>query len=188
MKEASIVPVSGASSRPSVPAVVLISLLLLLSSCGYHFTPVGGVVPESAKSIAILTFLNNTNEPYVDIEVTKAVTDEFLTDGRLRVVSLEGADLILKGSVVKYEVIPQSYTAQSYVQQYLVGIGVNVSVEEVKTHKVIWQENGLGTVFVASFPVAIGDITSTKIAKEAAIKRASQDVASTLRSRLLEGF
>jgi len=63
-----------------------------------------------------------------------------------------------------------------------------VTVEDVKTHKIIWQEKGLGSVFVSSYQVTLGDITSTKIAKEAALKTGSRDVASTLRSRLLEGF
>jgi len=186
LKHASIVPVSGANGRPSSLAVVL--FFLLLSSCGYRFTPVGGVVPEDSRTIAILAFVNDTNEPYVDVEVTKAVVDEFLADGRLKVVSSEAADLVLKGSVTKFDMTPSSYTTDNYVQSYTVGICVNVTVEDVKTHKIIWQEKGLGSVFVYSYQVTLGDITSTKIAKEAALKTGSRDVASTLRSRLLEGF
>jgi len=186
LKHASIVPVSGANGRPSSLAVVL--FFLLLSSCGYRFTPVGGVVPEDSRTIAVLAFVNDTNEPYVDVEVTKAVVDEFLADGRLKVVSSEVADLVLKGSVTKFDMTPSSYTTDNYVQSYTVGIGVNVTVEDVKTHKIIWQEKGLGSVFVSSYQVTLGDITSTKIAKEAALKTGSRDVASTLRSRLLEGF
>ncbi len=187
-KKASIVLVSEASGRPTVFITVLLALLLLLSSCGYRFTPVGGIVPEGSSTIAILSFVNSTNEPYVDVEVTKAVVDEFLADGRLKVVSSEAADLVLKGSVTKFDMTPSGYTPDNYVQSYTVSIGVNVTVEDVKTHKLIWQEKGLGSVFVSSYSVTLGDITSTKIAKEAALKNASRDVASTLRSRLLEGF
>lgn len=188
LKHASILQVSEASDRPSSFVLVLLALSMLLSSCGYRFTPVGGVVPEDSRTIAILAFVNDTNEPYVDVEVTKAVVDEFLADGRLKVVSSEAADLVLKGSVTKFDMTPSSYTTDNYVQSYTVGIGVNVTVEDVKTHKIIWQEKGLGSVFVSSYQVTLGDITSTKIAKEAALKTGSRDVASTLRSRLLEGF
>ncbi len=161
---------------------------MVLSSCGYRFTSVGGIIPEGAKSIAIITFLNNTYEPYVDVEVTKAVVNEFLTDGRLTVVGAESADLVLKGNVTRFTITPSAYTADNYVQSYTVSIGVNVSLEEVKTNKIIWQETGIGSVFNSSYGVSIGDITVTKIAKQAAIMNASRDVASTLRSRLLEGF
>ena len=186
LKHASVVPVSRANGRPSSIAVIL--LFLLLSSCGYRFTSVGGLVPEDARTIAIPTFMNGTGEPYVDVEVTKAVVSEFLTDGRLKVVSAETADLVLKGKVTKFDMTPSAYTVDNYVQSYTVSLGVNVTVEDVRTHKIIWQETGVGSVFNAGYNVSIGDITATKIAKEAALKSASRDVASTLRSRLLEGF
>ncbi len=174
--------------RPSSIVLVLLALSMLLSSCGYRFTSVGGIVPEDAKTIAIPAFINGTGEPYVDVEVTKAVVDEFLADGRLKVVSAETADLVLKGTVTKFEMTPSAYTTDNYIQSYTVSIGVNVTVEDVKTHKPIWRETGVGSVFNAGYGVSIGDITATKIAKEAALKSASRDVASTLRSRLLEGF
>ncbi len=184
--------------RPSSIVLVLFALSMLLSSCGYRFSTLGGAVPEDAKTIAILAFTNGTGEPLVDVEVTKAVVREFLTDGRLKVVSAETADLLLKGMVTKFNMTPTAYTADNYVQSYTVTIGVNVSVEDVRTHKIIWQEKGLGSIFVAGYPVARVDpnptaktqvdITATKIAKEAALESASRDVASTLRSRLLEGF
>ena len=69
-----------------------------------------------------------------------------------------------------------------------VNIGLNLTVEDVKTHKLILQDTGIGSVFNATYGVSIGDITATKIAKEAALKSASKDVASTVRSRLLDGF
>jgi hypothetical protein len=161
---------------------------MLLSSCGYRFASVGGIVPEDARTIAIPAFINGTAEPYVDVEVTKAVVNEFLTDGRLKVVSAETADLVLRGRVTKFDITPSAYTTDNYVQSYTVSIGVNVSVEDVKTHKPIWQEKGIGSVFNAGYSVSVGNITATKIAKEAALKSASRDVASTLRSRLLDGF
>jgi Lipopolysaccharide-assembly len=169
-------------------AALLLTLIALLSACGYRFTPVGGIIPEGARTIAILAFINDTNEPYVDVEVTKAVADEFLADGRLKVTGPEAADLVLKGSVIKFDLTPSGYSADNYVQSYTVSIGVNVSLEDAKTHKLIWQEKGLGSVFVSSYSVALGDITTTKIAKEAALTSASRDVASTIRSRVLEGF
>jgi hypothetical protein len=169
-------------------AVPLLALLALLPACGYRFTQVGGIIPEGARTIAILAFINDTNEPYVDVEVTKAVADEFLTDGRLKVIGPESADLILKGSVTKFDITPSGYSADNYVQSYTISIGVSVSLEDAKTNKVIWQEKGLGSVFVSSYSVSLGDITATKIAKQTAITSTSRDVASTIRSRLLEGF
>jgi outer membrane lipopolysaccharide assembly protein LptE/RlpB len=193
---ASIVHARKASGHPSFIVFFLLALLLLLSSCGYRFTSVGGLVPEDTKTIAIPAFINDTAEPYVDVEMTKAVVNEFLTDGRLKVVSAETADLVLKGKVTKFVMTPSAYTIDNYVQAYTVSIGLNVTVEDVKTHKTLLQDTGIGSVFNASYGVSsvtsngasTVDITATKIAKETALKRACRDVASTIRSRLLEGF
>jgi outer membrane lipopolysaccharide assembly protein LptE/RlpB len=174
--------------RLSSVRAVLLSLLLLLTSCGYHFTPVGGILPESAKTIAIPVFINGTYEPFIDTEVTRAVVDEFLADGRLQVVSLEAADIVLKGTVTKFEITPTSYTVDNYVQSYNVTIGVNIIIEDAKAGKVLLQDKGLGSIFNAGYAVSVGDITQTKIAKDLAIKNACKDLASTLRSRVLEGF
>ena len=120
--------------------------------------------------------------------VTKAVVDEFIADGRLRVVDLEVADLALRGIVVKYGVEALSFTTDSFVQQYKVRIVVNASLDDLNAKKTLWQENNIEAVFISDYNVSIGNITSTKISKEAAIKKASQDIAWTLRSRVLEGF
>jgi hypothetical protein len=139
------------------------------------------------------SFLNNTNEPYIDVDLTAAVVKEFITDGRLRVVDVAEADLVLRGRVVKYEANPISYTPSSFAQQYRIRMVVDASLEDLRTKKVLWKENGIEAVFLSDYPVSYPspervDITMTKIAKEAAIKKASQDIAWTLRSRVLEGF
>jgi hypothetical protein len=168
--------------------LILVLALAALPSCGYHLSGTGLLVPEGTKTIAVPGFINATNEPYVDVEVTKAVADEFIADGRLRVVNVENAELVLRGIVAKYDVVALSYTASSYVQQYQVRLVVNASLEDLRSKKTLWKESGIEAVFISDYPVYIGNISATKVAKEGAIKKASQDIAWTLRSRVLEGF
>ena len=167
--------------------VVLMSLCLL-ASCGYRLSGTGLIVPQGSKTIAIPTFVNGTNEPYVDSEVTKAVVDEFIADGRLTVTGLETADLALRGRVTKYDVSALSYTTTAYAQQYRVRLVVDASLEDLKARKNLWQEKNIEAVFISDYAVTLGDIRSTKIAKEGAIQKASRDIGWTLRSRVLEGF
>ena len=176
--------------------LVLLALLMLLPSCGYRVSGLGGLVPEGAKSIAVPTFVNGTREPSVDIMVTQAVVDEFLADGRLKVTDPERADIVLKGMVMKYDVTALSYTkVASFVQQYRVTLVVDASLEDLRSRKILWQEKGIEAIFISDYPISYTDptvptvdIMQTKISKETAIKKASQDIAWTLRSRVLEGF
>jgi len=174
--------------RKKIIIIVLLASILGVHACGYHLSGKGSLIPEGAKTIAVPAFINNTNEPYVDLEVTKAVVDEFIADGRLRIVDVEAADLALRGIVVKYEVSALSFTANAFVQQYRVRIVVNATLEDLGTKKTLWRENNIEAVFISDYPVTIGDIRATKIVKESAIKKAGQDIAWTLRSRVLEGF
>ncbi len=170
---------------------LLPALLAVLTSCGYHLSGTGGLVPRGVRTISVPVFFNSTNEPNVDVEVTQAVVEEFLTDGRLKVVSLEDAELALRGKIMKYEAIPVSYNPASYVQQYRVRLVVDAVLEDLRSKKVLWQEKGIESNFISDYAVTIGtpgDIRDTRIAKDAAVKKASQDIAWTLRSRVLEGF
>jgi len=97
---------------------MLVAAMACLSSCGYRLSGTGSIVPEGAKTIAVPSFINSTNEPYVDVDLTAAVVKEFITDGRLRVVDVAEADLALRGRIMKYEAIPISYTPDSVVQQF----------------------------------------------------------------------
>ncbi len=164
------------------------TLFILLSSCGYHLTSTGGLVPPGAKSIAVPVLVNGTNEPYVDTDVTQAIVEEFLSDGRLEVVGSESADLVLQGRVTYFEITPTVYTTTGYVASYNVKLSVTVSLIEAKTQKVLLKDQGFSSIFFASYGVTLGDITSTKIAKDAALKKASADIAASIRSRVLEGF
>jgi outer membrane lipopolysaccharide assembly protein LptE/RlpB len=174
-------------------AGIALALIAIAPACGYHFSGTGGIVPEGVKTISIPVFFNATNEPYVDVDVTQAVVEEFLADGRLKVVSLEDADLALRGRIVKYEAIPVAYNPQSYVQQYLIHLVVDANLEDLRSKKILWQEKHIESSFISEYPVSYSaagtvDITATKVAKDAAIMKASQDIAWTLRSRVLEGF
>lgn len=178
----------------SITILIVLVLSSLMASCGYRFVSSGGIVPEGAKTIAIPVFLNGTNEPYVDTDMTRAVVEEFLTDGRLSVVNLEDADLVLRGKILKFELVPTSYAAptgnlaDTRVSTYNVSITLSLSVEDARNQKVLLQEKGLGMTFISSFPVMLGDVSSTKTAKEAAIRSACRDVALTVRSRVLDAF
>jgi outer membrane lipopolysaccharide assembly protein LptE/RlpB len=177
----------------NIIAGISLALIAMMPSCGYHFSGTGGIVPQDAKTISVPVFFNATNEPYVDVDVTQAVVEEFLTDGRLKVVSLEDADLALRGRIVKYEAVPLSYNIQSYVQQYRVMLVIDASLEDLRSKKILWQQKHIESNFISEYTVSYdstgkADITATKIAKDAAIKKASQDIAWTLRSSVLEGF
>jgi len=171
----------------SIIVLFLLAMLIMVPSCGYHLSQFGSVIPQNARSLSVLAFMNMTYEPAVDVEVTSAVVKEFLADGRMRITDREEADLVLRGSVVSYQEIPLSYTADAFVQQYRIILRVDARLDD-RSGKIIWQEKMLESGLISSFAVTMGDISATRSARETALRKASQDIAWTIRSRILEGF
>jgi outer membrane lipopolysaccharide assembly protein LptE/RlpB len=194
--------------KVAMRSALAVLLAALATSCGYHFSGTGDIVPEGTRLVAIPVFINGTSEPYVDVEVTRAMVQEFMTDGRLKVVSPEEAELVLRGKVTKYEVQPLSFTAFAHVQQYKVSMTVDASLEDLRTKKVLWHEKGITSAFIADYSVSYtpiysavtattttpvptaetANISPTKISKESGLQKASRDLASTIRGLVLEGF
>lgn len=174
-----------------IRTLLWLSAVLLLNSCGYHFSGTLANIPPGMNKLAVPVFLNNSYEPYIDVEVTQAVIEEFMTDGRLKIVGIEEADLALRGGIVKYEVKPISFTessGQTFVQQYRVHLVVQAYLEDIRSKKVIWKAVGLESTFISDYAAILGNVSATRVEKDAAIKKASHDIAATVRSSLLEGF
>jgi hypothetical protein len=83
------------------------SFLLVLSSCGYKFAATDTVLPKNVHTIAIPAFNNLTTRYKLTDQMPEAISREFLTRTRYRVVpDVNSADAILRGAVVNYSFNP----------------------------------------------------------------------------------
>ncbi|MEK6682271.1 MAG: LptE family protein [Nitrospirota bacterium] len=160
-------------------------LFLIISSCGYRFAGRANELPPHLKAVAIPMFVNATYEPLIETVITNKVIQEFIADGRLRVVDTGKADAVLKGRISAFELAPLSFDRSNNVLEYRVVIHCDVVFEDVKNNKIIWKEPALSQS--ADYKVS-GDISATRAAKERAIDEASKRLASDLVARLFEGF
>ncbi|MDY0096164.1 MAG: LptE family protein, partial [Candidatus Vecturithrix sp.] len=72
--------------------------LLLVAGCGY--TLVGqGNLPDHIKTIAIPIFVNKTLQDGVEEIITQQVIEQFVKGGKVRLVSEDNADAILRGTI-----------------------------------------------------------------------------------------
>ncbi|HML15396.1 MAG TPA: LptE family protein [Bryobacteraceae bacterium] len=83
----------------SLPAIVL----LLLAGCGYRVAGHADLLPKTIQTIAVPPFANVTTRYKLSDELPEAITREFNTRTRYKVVSdPNAADAILKGAIVNY--------------------------------------------------------------------------------------
>jgi hypothetical protein len=119
---------------------------LSLGGCLYGFA--GGGLPSSIKTVAILPFDNQTPEPTLTQEISRAVREAVESRLGLRQSAESQADAVVRGSITRYEPdLPVAYTggdsSQVTVTRRQVQITVSVEILDQKQGKPLWQRNGL---------------------------------------------
>ena len=75
--------------------------LVFLSGCGYALVGHSNFLNPSIRTIQVPAFVNRTTRVELEQRVTQSVADEFVSRGRLKLVSAPNdADVILKGTKV----------------------------------------------------------------------------------------
>lgn len=125
----------------------LVSLsALALGGCLYGFA--GGGLPPSIKTVAVLPFDNQTPEPTLTQEISRAVREAVEQRLGLRQSTESRADAVVRGSITRYEPdLPVAYTGEGdssvTVTKRQVQITVSVEILDQKQGKPLWQRNGL---------------------------------------------
>ncbi|MES2201640.1 MAG: LPS assembly lipoprotein LptE [candidate division FCPU426 bacterium] len=184
--------------------------LLAVMSSGCEEAGLRRELPNSLTKISIPPFDNKTSQPNVDQQLGQKVTQNFIVDGRLRVVSAGEADAILQGTLQRYDRIVLTRDANQVPQQYKLQLMVDLDFMDAKTGKLMWTTRR--TVILTPEPLDSGhdasdfDSTNTRSLREfttyyvlnnvgvppedepAAADRVLEQMARRVVRRVIEGF
>jgi hypothetical protein len=118
-------PASGGARH----ALAIIAGVALAGGCAYSFT--GSNLPSYVKTIAIPNFANETLQPGLDQEITTAVIDRFIKDGRLKMAPEGKASCRLAGRLVKYENRVYNYAPDQTPKDYVVVVTAAVTMKDM---------------------------------------------------------
>jgi hypothetical protein len=129
-----------------ISGFLVIVSTLALGGCLYGFA--GGGLPPSIKTVAVLPFDNQTPEPTLTQEISRAVREAVERRLGLRQSAEPQADAVVRGSITRYEPdVPVAYGADAdrevEVTQRQVQITVTVEILDQKQGKPLWQRSGL---------------------------------------------
>ena len=167
--------------------VVLIMGSLLLSSCGYQAGGRGDLLPKTIHTIAVPPFTNATNRYKITDVMAEAITREFITRTRYKVVpNPDAADAVLRGAVI-------NYTSNATVFDPTTGratavdihVYLRLTLEERATGKILFTRPNMEVrerYQVSVTPSAFFEES------DAAIARASEQTARQVVSAILENF
>ena len=133
-----------------IPGNSVVVFALLLGACNYGFSG-GGGFPADVRTIYIEPFANETVQVELDQQLFRKLTDRLPRALGARPGSETGADAVVRGRIMRYEDVAQSYRATTGQQQssgvdvltHQVQITVAVEIVDRKRNVVLWDSNGV---------------------------------------------
>lgn len=166
---------------------VLALLCLAPVGCGYHAAGKADLLPTDVQTIAIPSFVNNTQSYKLEQRLTQAVVHEFLGRSRYRIVNEaeKGADAILRGTVTVSYVYPVTFDTQTgRVETVQVVIGASVTLSDRQGNVLFANPN-----YIFRDQYQLSQNIATFFQEETpTLDRMSRDFARTLVSNILEGY
>jgi outer membrane lipopolysaccharide assembly protein LptE/RlpB len=158
-----------------------------MAACGYHTSAHSTQLPVNVKTIAIPSFVNQTQTYRIEQQLTGAVVREMTTRTHYHVIheAEEAADATLRGTVLSTSLSPLAYDSQSgRAASVLVTVSMRVKLTD-RQGKVLFENPSY--VFHEQYEVS-RELSSFFEEDSPAMGRLSRDFARTLVSSILEGF
>jgi hypothetical protein len=167
--------------------LLTLSAALISTSCGYHVAGKADLVPKRIQTIAIPAFTNNTQRHKLSERLPAALTREFITRTRYKIVpDANQAEAVLNGAVLNYFNFPTVFDPQS-------GRASNVQISVILSINLTDRSNGALLFNRSNFEVRERyEISVDPVAyfdeSDAGLERLSRDVARSVVSAVLENF
>jgi hypothetical protein len=161
--------------------------VLLASSCGYHTGGQGDLIPKTVHTIAIPAFSNVTTRYKLTDQLPEAITREFISRTRYRIVTdTNSADAILDGAVLTYQSFPTIFDpATGTASAVEVHVVLRLSLRERATGKVLYSRPYYE--IRERYEISINP-TAYFEESDSALARASQQTAQQVVSAILNAF
>jgi hypothetical protein len=140
---------------------VLLRLAVLFAAggCGYGLSTPGARLPEGTHTVAIALFENHTRSRGLEVELRRALEEEFRSRGGLAVVPEPGGDVVVDGSIRRIGDTPVASRGSDEAVALQQRISVSVRVVQRSTGKVVLRAPRV--VEVTEFGVEPGAIITT---------------------------
>ncbi len=174
----------------------ILAAAFFLAACGYQFRADGEPVGIQLESLAIPLFSSTSSEIGFEADFTKMIRQEFISHGRVPIVTEDKAQAVLVGRIVEVRADPLTYRSQDvtvggYTSTYEVTksrklrVRLEVQLMDRRSGKVIWREAGMEDQ--ASYAVS-GDPLEMRYTEQQALERIASRLAKRIYLRTMERF
>lgn len=165
----------------------LLVLFLTAAGCGYKISGKYTGIPEHIRVLAIPVFENKTYRARIEVPFTEATKERMIQLTKLRVTGNPAdADAVLRCSLNSVNASTVGIRQGDMAVSYQLLVNVSVSLTEVKTGKVLYQNRSV----MIREQIALPDQRREDFFVEdgPALRRAAEVFAGSLAAVLLENF
>ena len=163
---------------------VLAIYCLFFSGCGYHLVGTGKALPSHIKTIHIPVFENISSQPEIHRQLTSFVLQSFISDGRLKIVNKDEADLIVDATLSYYNLRNVAFSSQDLVSDIIIELEIDLKVTDQVKNEIFIKKKLKQQWDYKSTP----DLADTETARLEALDQAYIDFGNRLVSLIIDQF
>ena len=164
--------------------LVLAIYCLFFSGCGYRLIGTGSALPPHIKTIHIPVFENNSSQPEIHRQLTSFVLQSFISDGRLKIVNKDEADLIVDATLSYYNLRNVAFSSQDLVSDIIIELEIDLKVTDQVKNEILIKKELKQQWDYKSTP----DLADTETARLEALDQAYIDFGNRLVSLIIDQF
>ena len=157
---------------------------LFFSGCGYHLVGTGNALPTHIKTIHIPVFENTSSQPEIHRQLTSFVLQSFISDGRLKIVNKDEADLIVDATLSYYNLRNVAFSSQDLVSDIIIELEIDLKVTDQVKNEIFIKKKLKQQWDYKSTP----DLADTETARLEALDQAYIDFGNRLVSLIIDQF
>ena len=163
---------------------VLVIYCLFFSGCGYHLVGTGNALPPHIKTIHIPVFENTSSQPEIHRQLTSFVLQSFISDGRLKIVNKNDADLVVDATLSYYNLRNVAFSSQDLVSDIIIELHIDLKVTDQVKNEIFIKKKLKQQWDYKSTP----DLADTETARLEALDQAYIDFGNRLVSLIIDQF
>ncbi|HOW86141.1 MAG TPA: LptE family protein [Candidatus Aminicenantes bacterium] len=166
-------------------AVCLAAWLAAAAGCGYRLRGTGSGLPPGIKTLCVPMFRNQTTRYELDVKLTRAVINELVARGRVRIGDdAAAADAVLTGEITGFQANPIGFSGANQADKYNITVTARVTLKGRNAAEPLFDNPGF--VYQQEYDVPPG--SSFESVQTEALDKIAGRFARSLVVSILEGF
>ena len=172
-------------TRKSPFVAAALAVCALACACGYGLRGTGTFLPPHIKTLSVPMFRNETTRYQLDLKLTQAVINEFVSRSKVEVAADNAeADAVLLGTVQSFAVRPIALSGAGAADRYNITVVAKVVLRDKVKNRIVFSNPSF--MYVGEYEV--GEGSDFESVETEAIDQIAEKFARSLVMTMLEGF